>query len=182
MIKRQASLFPECSKFDYRTLLKDEKECSLDKYFDTELLTIVDFITTSDTTIHAKKTSPSHTHNRKLKCTMICAIMANNMDPRKCSLQTLIGLACYAHGLRDKGMKLLNSFGVTSSIFHIRQHGSFWAKVRKVIKEKKILLFGGLHLTIFILELDCQEALTFKTNATSTDITGRFQAYINRTI
>lgn len=90
-----------------------------------------------------KKTSPSHTHNRKLKCMMIhvCAIMANNIDPRKCFLQTLIGLACYAQGLRDKGMKLLNSFGVTSSIFHIRQHGIFWAKVRKVIKELNLLAF-----------------------------------------
>ena len=55
MVKRQASLFPESSKFDYRTLFKDEKECSLDKYFDTELLNIVDLITTSDTNIHAKK-------------------------------------------------------------------------------------------------------------------------------
>ena len=62
---------------------------------------------------------------------MVCAILANNMDPRKTFLQTLVGLACYAQGLRNKGMKLLNSFGVTSSIFHIRRHGSYWAKVRK---------------------------------------------------
>ena len=141
MVKRQASLFPESSKFDYRTLFEEGKECSLDKYFDTELLNIVDLVTTSDSNIHTQKTSPSHMHNRKLKCMMICAIMANSMDPRKCFLQTLIGLACYAQGLRDKGMKLLNSFGVTSSIFHIRQHGSFWAKVRKVIKELNPLAF-----------------------------------------
>ena len=47
---------------------------------------------------------------------MVCALLANNMDPGKTFLQTLVGLACYAQGLRDKGMKL---FGVTSSIFHI---------------------------------------------------------------
>ena len=64
-------------------------------------------------------------------CMMVCAILANNMDPRKTFLQTLVGLACYAQGLRDKGMKLLNSFGVTSSIFHIRRHGSY----RSAIKE-----------------------------------------------
>ena len=46
------------------------------------------------------------------------------MDPRKCFLHTLIGLVCNAQGLRDKGMKLLISFGATSSIFHIKQRGS----------------------------------------------------------
>ena len=68
--------------------------------------------------------------------------MANNMDPKKGFLQTLIGLACYAQSLRDKGMNLIiDSFGVTSSIiFHIRQHGSFWAKVRKVIYELNLVV------------------------------------------
>ena len=32
-------------------------------------------------------------------------------------------------------MKLLKSFGTTSSIFHIRQHGSFWVAVKSIIKE-----------------------------------------------
>ena len=135
MVKRQATLLPESGKFDYRTLFEEGKECELDKYFDSELMDVVDSITTSDWSKHTKKTSPTHAHDRKLKCMMVCAIMANNMDPRKCFLQTLIGLACYAQGLRDKGMKLLNSFGVTSSIFHIRQHGSVWAKIRSAIKE-----------------------------------------------
>ena len=38
-------------------------------------------------------------------------------------------------------MKLLNSFGVTSSIFHIRQHGTFWARVRSAIKELNPIAF-----------------------------------------
>ena len=63
---------------------------------------------------------------------MVCSILANVMDPS--FVQTLIGLACYAQGLRDKGMKLLNTFGEMASIFHIRQHGS-WAKIRKAINE-----------------------------------------------
>ena len=120
MVKRQATLLPESSKIDYRTLFEEEKECTLDKYFDRELMG-VDSITTSDWSKHTITTSPTHTHERKLKC----AIMANNMDPRKCFLQTLIGLACFAQGLRDKGMKLQNSVGVTSSIFHIGQHGGY---------------------------------------------------------
>ena len=141
MVKRQAALLPESGKFDYRTLFEEGKECKLDKYFDSELMEVVDSVTTSDWSKHTKKNSPTHTHDRKLKCMMICAIMANNMDPRKCFLQTLIGLACYAQGLRDKGMKLLNSFGVTSSIFHIRQHGSVWAKIRSAIKEISLTAF-----------------------------------------
>jgi hypothetical protein len=50
--------------------------------------------------------------------------------------------ACYAQGLRDKGMKLLNAFGITSSISHnIRDHGNWWAKFRKAIKEIDIQSF-----------------------------------------
>ena len=67
-------------------------------------------------------------------CMMVCAIMANMMDTRSCFLQTLIGLACYAQGLRDKGMKLMNCFGITSSVSHIREHiYCSWAKIRNAI-------------------------------------------------
>ena len=37
----------------------------------------VDMLTASDRSIH---TSVMHSHDRKLKCMMICAIMANNME------------------------------------------------------------------------------------------------------
>ena len=110
MVKRQATLFPESTKFDYRKLFEDEKECTLDKYFDKELMHTVDLITTSDWSIHTNKSTQTQTHDRKLKCMMICAIMANTMDQKKCLMQTLVGLACYAQGLRDKGIALLNSF------------------------------------------------------------------------
>ena len=123
----------------------------------------VDSIATSDWSKHTKNTSQIHTHDRKLKC-MICAIMANNMDPRKCFLQTLIGLACYAQGLRDEGMKLLNSFGITSSIFHVRQHGSSWAKVRSAIKELNITAFW--RATFDILDFKIKVAKKLETNVT----------------
>ena len=61
--------------------------------------------------------------------------MANMMDTRSCFLQALIGLACYSQGIRDKGMKFLNAFGVTSSVSHIREDGSWWAKIRVAINE-----------------------------------------------
>ena len=44
---------------------------------------------------------------------MVCAILANMMDPSVTFIQTLIELVCYAQGLRDKGMKSLNTLGVT---------------------------------------------------------------------
>ena len=67
MVKRQATLFPESTKFDYRTLFEDGKECTLDKYFDKELMHTVDLITTSDRSIHTNKSSQTQTHDRKIK-------------------------------------------------------------------------------------------------------------------
>ena len=55
MVKRQATLLSESSKFDYRTLFKEGKECTLDKYFDKELMDTVDMLTTSDRSIHTNK-------------------------------------------------------------------------------------------------------------------------------
>ena len=51
---------------------------------------------------------------------MVCALLVNLMDHRKCFMQTLVGLGCYAQGLRDKGFILLNALGVSCSIFHVR--------------------------------------------------------------
>ena len=47
-----------------------------------------------------------------MKLMMASALLSNALDPRSCFLQTLIGLACYAQGLRDKGFKILNALGV----------------------------------------------------------------------
>ena len=101
-----------------------------------ELMGFMDDSTKSDRGLSStsKKVSELYAHSRRMKCIMVCAILAN-MDPSVTFMQTLIGLACYAQGLRDKGMKLLNTLGVTASVFHIRQHGSWWAKIRKAINE-----------------------------------------------
>lgn len=50
-------------------------------------------------------------------------------------VQTLVGLLCYAYGLWDKGFHMLNALGCSSSIDHIRAHGSFWASHRQAINE-----------------------------------------------
>ena len=127
MIKRQIALSKRSIDFDCRQLFGNVEgtDSKLEQYFDAELLKFVDDVTLSETSIQSENTTIQHTTSRKLKCMMICAIMANNMDPRDTFMQTLIGLAC--HAPRDKGMKILNAFVVTCSTFHIRQHG---AKIR----------------------------------------------------
>ena len=89
MVKRQATLLPESSKFDYRTLFEEEKECTLDKYFDRELMSVVDSITTSDWSKHTKTTSPTHTHERKLKCMIIMCYNGQQYGSKKVLLANI---------------------------------------------------------------------------------------------
>ena len=141
-IRRQVKLFPTSIKFDFRKLFNTiNNSCELEKYFDTHLLQFVRDVTRSGRIMENRNISSKHMHSRNMKCMMVCAILANMMDTRSCFLQTLIGLACYAQGLRDKGMKFLNAFGITSSVSHIRDHGNWWAKIRKAIKEIDIQSF-----------------------------------------
>lgn len=66
---------------------------------------------------------------------MIIALLCFTMNPSCCFFQTLVGLLCYAYGLRDKGFQMLNALGYSSSIDHIRAHGSFWANYHQAINE-----------------------------------------------
>lgn len=66
---------------------------------------------------------------------MIIALLCFTMNPSCCFFQTLVGLLCYAYGLQDKGFEMLNALGCSSSIDHIRAHGSFWATHRQAINE-----------------------------------------------
>ena len=72
---------------------------------------------------------------------MIIALLCFTMNPSCCFFQTLVGLLCYAYGLRDKGFEMLNALGCSSSIDHIRAHRSFWAIQR--VGRKQIL--ADLH-------------------------------------
>ena len=106
LIKRQISMLPKSKEFDYRNLFKKDHvvNSELDKYFDQELMDFIDEITLSDRITTETHLSNTIKYNRKLKCMMICSILANTMDPRACFMQTLLGLACYAQGLGDKGI------------------------------------------------------------------------------
>ena len=105
MVKRQGSMFPKSSDYDYRKVFDDKNVSKLQTYFDTELLQVLSQITRG-------KAKNEHTiidEKKKLKLMMVCALLVNLMDHRKCFMQTLVGLGCYAQGLRDKGFKLLNA-------------------------------------------------------------------------
>ena len=52
---------------------------------------------------------------------MVCALLVNIMDHRKCFMQTLIGLGYITQ--------------YSCSMFHIRQHGNLWARLRTAISE-----------------------------------------------
>ena len=68
------------------------------------------------------------------------------MNPQCCFLQTIVGLLCYAYGLRDKGFDLLNAMGCTCSIDHIRVHGSYWASRHKPILQLNVEKFWRITI------------------------------------
>lgn len=137
MIKNQSNALPKSQNFDFRTLFaEDVNENAFDKYINPRLLHVLSKVTTSDNVKdHNASVGKLYDHGKKLKLVMVIAILTNAMDPRNTFLQTLLGLACYAQGLRDKGFRILNAFGVVCSIFHVRKHGSHWARLRSALTE-----------------------------------------------
>ena len=141
LIKEQIHLFPKSRDFDYRNLFADDSD--IGRFSKPELLEFLSKITTSNRGMSDSLSSDSprkrseHLYPRSgsMELMMASALLSNALDPRRCFIQTLIGLACYAQGLRDKGFKILNAFGVATSVFHIRKHGNFWARMRNAIDE-----------------------------------------------
>ena len=103
-------------------------------YFNSDLVKFVNDSTTSkksDRTQH----SELYSDMRKLRTYMIISILCFNTNPSVVFFQTLIGLFCYAYGLRDKGFEILNAFGCSCSVDHIRRHGDYWSQQRSAIEE-----------------------------------------------
>ena len=133
LIKQQVALFPKSINFDYMKIFGDENDSTF-MYMNDELMGFVENQTGEGVT--SRKVSELYAYSRKMKCMILCSLLVKfniMMDPSATFVQTLIGLACYAQWLRDKGMKPLNTSGVTASVFYIRQHSSWWAKIRKAI-------------------------------------------------
>ena len=136
-MKEQVKLFPtNCSTFDYRTLVKDGKfdEDELAKYFNKDFEDFLLSATVSENQKHHALSS-LYTFRRKLCIRMAISILCVAMNPSAIFFQTLVGLVCYAYGLRDFGFSILNMIECCCSIDHIRKHGSYWAKKRITSQE-----------------------------------------------
>lgn len=108
----------------------------MDAYFDSELVDFLDQATTSEHSLsHGNQMSARFRELRMLRIRMVIGLLCFTMNPISCFFHTLIGLTCYAYGLRDRGFELLNAFGCTCSANHIREHGTFWANKRNVLDE-----------------------------------------------
>ena len=134
LVKHQVSRFPNTRNFDYSQLLTEDGVMELESYYDPKLVSIIDNVTMS-THLSTHSCSKLYRDLRAYRIKMIISLLCFTMDPRCCFLQTLIGLLCYAYGLRDKGFEALNAFGCLAGIDHIRAHGSFWACKRSPINE-----------------------------------------------
>lgn len=125
LVKEQCSMFPVSGKFDYRSLFSDSKPdiTKLSQFNHSELEKYLERFAMLSSIASDKK--------KRLKLQMPIALLCNVVDHRSCFLQTLLGWFGYAHGLRDKGFRMLVSFGVFPSIRHIRNHGNHWGPETK---------------------------------------------------
>ena len=100
LIKHQVTLLPKSLNFDYRQPFGDENDSTF-KYMNDELMGFVDNITKSDRGLHQEKWVVCPLKKDEMYHDVF--ITRNMMDPSVTFLQTLIGLACYAQGVCDKG-------------------------------------------------------------------------------
>ena len=130
LLKEQCSKFPTASNFDYRTLIKDGllDEEKINTHF------IIGNLTKSD---KSKNTKHSNYIGdmRKLRIYMMISLLCYAINPSIVFFQTIIGLFSHAYGLNDKGFEILNAFGCSCSVDHIRRHGEHWASKRCVLDE-----------------------------------------------
>ena len=137
MIEKQTKLFVDgMSSFDARELFSEGSTISdrylLDQYLHPPLVSFLESILNFDSTQSKSDLLLSKT---RLKIQALIAILCNVQNSKCVMLQSVIGLAAYAYGLRDKGFKLLNMFGITCGIDHIRRLATEWARSRKVTDE-----------------------------------------------
>ena len=69
--------------------------------------------------------------------------------------------------------KELHTFGITSSAFHIREHGSLWAKLRSAIKEINSLVPNVIYILHFMraLTYECYIYITLQRQRHRTRLT-----------
>ena len=142
MFKEQCSKFPTTSEFDYRILIKDGilDEDKFNTYFNPELVQLIGNLTKSE----ISKTAKHSQLYSDMRIYMIISLLCYVINPSTVFIQTIIGLFCYAYGLNDKGFEILNAFGCSCSVDHVRRHGEYWASKRCILDElnKKIIVKG----------------------------------------
>lgn len=137
LIEEQCKKFPTASNFDYRTLVNSDGSMDEDKFesfFNPELLSLIGKLTKSQ---KSENKTPSKLYNdmRKLRIFTIISLLCYTKNPSITFIQTIIGLVCYAYGLRDKGFEILNAFGCSCSVDHVRRHGDYWSGQRSMMDE-----------------------------------------------
>ena len=137
MIETQTKLFTDgMNSFDARGLFSENNAISdryiLDQFLHPPLVSFLESILNFDSVQSKSNLLLSKT---RLKIQAVIAILCNVQNSKCVMLQSVIGLAAYAYGLRDRGFKLLNMFGITCGIDHIRRLATEWSRSRKVTDE-----------------------------------------------
>ena len=137
LIEEQCKKFPTASNFDYRTLVNSDgslDEEKFESFFNSELLNLISKLAKSQ---KSENKTPSKLYNdmRKLSIFTINSLLCYTKNPSITFIQTIIGLFCYAYGLRDKRFEILNAFGCSCSVDHIRRHGDYWSSQRSMMDE-----------------------------------------------
>jgi hypothetical protein len=135
MFDEQVKMFSDqTSKLDYRNL-KDEHGVFLGKFIHRPLF---DFFMRILKIKDAAITSEKKKESQYLRLLMGIGIFCNIKNRYSLIMQTVIGLAMYPYGLRDSGFHVLNRFGLSCSIKHIRRMAKSWSSQRKCIDEISI--------------------------------------------
>ena len=136
----------------------------VDRYFNKDLIDLVDKVTTSDSGRYREQTE-LYRHTRKMKVRMIIALLCNTMNPKSNFIQTFLGLHCYGYGLRDAGFDILNTFGCICSVDHIPQHGEYWSRTRKSINELDKKKFWRVSIDNLNFKLKFAKNFTMPSNS-----------------
>ena len=142
MFDEQTKLFSDnASKVDYRDL-QDDNGMLLGKYIHKPLFDFfVRILKISGYEYERNDGSlPSNEAERKkmsqyLRLLMGISILCHLKNRYALIMQNIISLYMYAYGLRDSGFHVLNRFGVSCSIRHVRNMAKNWSSKRKCIEE-----------------------------------------------
>ncbi len=170
MFEKQTKLFAsKDADFDYRSLfdtsttdIETGQALFLGKYLHQPLFQFM------KTILGLEKGDEVVEHKHNLKLQTAISVLCNIKNQNSIMFQTVVGLATYSNGLRDKGFHILNTLGLTCSIDLIRRQANKWSSTRKVVNEIDKSAFW--RLTFDNLNFKRKFAKTF---AVGGDVLGR---------